>query len=197
MPKPKPGSNSEYITTYTPTDYISFGLDPTQETSYSKVVVYRNGETGKPVVYAERDVGTDAPANRWFVVSDFAGNNLEASAEAFRLALNLRAKEKGFSMSTQFNPDIHLYDGFKAVRVRGEEQRTYACAADKTIDVTVAPGVAHKMDITGSAYEIIKERTSFKLTDKRIIVSPGVMSRGVLRDITLEDDFILLDDAVL
>ncbi len=202
MPKPIPGSNTDFKTTYTSDDYMTASMDKSNETSYHKVVVYRNGDNGKPVVYAERKIDSQAlyqpPRNRWFVVSDFIGNQREAGDEAYRLAMSLRNVERNFSMSTLFNPDLHLYDGFKLVKIKNDKQKVYAASITSGITVNYAPGTPAIMELTGSAYEIKRERQEIKKAPKRYAVSPGLLRRNApVSDNLLVDDLIITDDSAL
>lgn len=201
MPKPRPGSNVEFKRNYDPGDYRSFSINPSNETNFSKVVVYRNGDNGKPVVYAERDVnpiGKAKPArNRWFVVSDFAGTQKEAGDEAFRLALELRMGLNGFGMVIDFDRSLRVFDGIRVVFEKRGVMKTYACFIDDGFTVTYAPGSYPTMDIGGKAHEIVKDRMTTPVTDKRVVMSPAVLRRPAppTTDIDLDDPLINVDSA--
>lgn len=203
MPRPRPGSNAQYKTTYTPGDYIAFSIDPKDEMSYFKVLVYRNGVGATPAVKAERRIDNTGrfqpPKNRWYVVSDFAGTQDEAKEECYRLAVNLREKEKSFSMDMFFNPDLHLYDGFRSVRTKfnnddKQATKTYSCTIDDSISVDYSPGTPAIMTVSGSCYEIKRERIEVREAPRTIAVSSGVLTRDTVQDITFDDVSITMDD---
>lgn len=181
MPKPRPGVNKEYKSILNTDDYITFELKPKDELAYYKVVVYRNGDDGKPVVYAEREIDAPVriqpPKNRWFVVSDFAGEQEDAGDECFKLAEELRGGQKNFTIETFFDRKLQLYDGFLTVRYRAGEDRTYVCYVDDGIDVNYSPGSPALMTVTGSAHELKYQRKKVLLTPQRIVRSQSVLSR--------------------
>lgn len=176
-PKPRPGSTVPYVTQLGVDDYTEFSITPKEDSNFVKVVVYRNGDTGKPDIYAEREV--NAPVvykpkrNRWYVVPDFNGNQLDAQEEAFRLATDIRRGMNSFSIKTFFDPALRIYDGLKCARNKGDEVRMYSCFIDDGISVDYSPGSPAYMDIAGSAYEITRERAYIEEPELRIVTNPG------------------------
>ncbi len=182
-PKPIPGSTIEYVKTFQVEDYSEFSITPKEDSNYIKVVVYRNDDNGEPEVYADRDVNpvvTYPPKpNRWMVVSDFIGNQVDAEEEAFRLATDVRRGMNSFTIKTFFDPSLRIYDGVKCKRYKKGENRTYSCFIDDGITVEYSPGSPAIMDISGSAYEITREREYIpQPEDLRIVANSGsVLSR--------------------
>lgn len=183
MRKPKPGVTSAAKGEYGPDNYRSFTIDPTNETSYFKVVVYREDELGNNAVYAEQDISNlrkfKPPRNRWFVISDFQGTQEEAEQECYDTAISLRAGEKKFTLNIAFNPDIHLWSGVRVSRIKftdsGKlERRLYVCTVDDTITVNYTPGDS-SMEITGSAYEISNMREIIEPYDDVNSLSSGLL----------------------
>ncbi len=198
-PKPKPGSNIGYRGRLTPNDYIEFTLDNKDESTYRKVIVYRNGENGKPVVWAERDVNFPTrfapPRQRWYTVADFAGNQQEAANEAVSLAAMLRKGEKNFSISKLYDGPVVLYDGFEIERVRENVSRTYSATVTSDITISYAVGSPGLISFNGEAFEKRGDMRVIKQTEKTIAVSPGVLTRHAPLDITPDDDLIITDDS--
>lgn len=180
-PKPKPGSNKNYKKTIDPSEYSSLQIKPKEETGYSQVVVFRNGDNGKPVVYADREIintGKYKPArNRWYTVSDFEGTQQEAEEEAFKLADELRSGLSSFTVELSFDQSWRLHEGFKAIRIKKNQQRTYSCFIDDGITVNYQPGEPAHMTLSGSAFEIKHKREDIKETEKRVSMSSGVLIR--------------------
>lgn len=201
MPKPKPGANTGFDALYTPDNYTALTVDPTHAVTYHSVVVYRMGENNTPVVYAERDCVKTAPKGRRYIVSDFPGTQTEAEQKAYELAILLRAGERTFSMTTFFNPDINLWDGFKAVRLKKKQGKwwryVYNCQVDSSISMSYAPG-SNMMELQGSCYEIKSQRAPVSDDPLSPAVSPGVVRlTETSTDIRLSDTYNIVDSDIL
>lgn len=203
MPRPMPGSNTDFKDILTPQDYMEFSVDPTAEASYKKVIVYRNGSNGEPEIYAERDINSQLRfqprRNSFYVVSDFAGSGQEAQNETYRLAEELRNGQQKFSLKTFFDQDLKVFDGLRVVRSRGGEERTYACFIDDGIDIDYSPGSPALMSIAGMAYEIKRNRREVPVTHKQFSYYGGVVTAGEEEstDITMRESLILEDSTLL
>jgi hypothetical protein len=180
-PKPKPGSNKKFKTTLNPDEYWELDIAPKEDSDYSKVVVYRNGDNSIPQFKAERDVISQKffqpPKLRMYVVSDFEGSPQEAEEEAYRLADELRAGTNSFSMNIDFDETYQLYDGFKIIRIKKEEQRTYACFLDEGITVNYSPGNPAWMSLSGSCFEMKHYRENIQEAEQRVMISSGILAR--------------------
>lgn len=199
LPRPRPGSNDTYRSTLSPSDYVEFRVNPTEETRFKKVVVYRNGDNNKPEVYAEREILQTVlfppKENRWYVVSDFQGNGQDAQEEAYRLGIELRLGMNKFTLSTLFDPDYKVFDGLKVIRVKKGEERMYSCHVDDGFSVAYAPGSPTLMEIAGKAYEIKHERKFISTTEKTVALSPGVITRiPEQEEISVDDETVTVDD---
>lgn len=174
-PKPRSGSNKNYKATLGPTEYTELEISPKEESVYSMVVVYRNGDEGTPIVKAEREIITNSrikpPKQRWFVVSDFEGNQDEAEEEAYKLADELRLGLNSFSITIPFNKRWRVHEGLKVIRIKRKQSRIYSCFIDDGITVNYAPGSAATMQLSGSAYEIRHKRESIIEAPKRVVSS--------------------------
>lgn len=185
-PRPTPGTVRPPRARYTPDQYVSMNVDPTNEFSYSKVVVYRRNETGSGyAVYTERDIQPPGrykpPRRRWYVVSDFPGNGVEAATEAYNLATSMREGENTFSMSALANPELRLYDTFRATKARklsnGETQmQTFLCSIDNSIEIGVSAGEM-TMEVSGTCYELVHERREQREGPVRYGLSSGIIRR--------------------
>jgi hypothetical protein len=180
-PKPKPGSNRNFRNTIYPDEYWELDISPKEDTAYSRVVVYRNGDNNVPQFKAERDIISQRlfqpPKLAWYVVSDFEGSPQEAEDEAYRLADELRAGLSGFSVNIDFDPEYRLHEGFKFVRIKRDVQKTYAAFIDESITVDYSPGNPAWMQISGSCFELKHDRVEIPESEKRVMVSPGVLQR--------------------
>lgn len=186
-PRPTPGTIRPPRARYNPDHYISMSVDPTNEFSYSKVVVYRRSETGTGYsVYAERDINPpgryNPPKRRWYVVSDFPGTGPEAATEAYNLAMSMREGEYTFTMSALANPELRLYDTFRATKARrldnGDIQmQTFLCSIDNSIEIGISPGEM-TMQVSGTCYELVHKRVEQREENITNVLSSGVIRRG-------------------
>lgn len=201
MPRPVPGSNSNFKRVYTASDYSEFTIDPRAEASYKKVIIYRNGSNGEPEIYVEREVNANLRFkprdNSFFVVSDFAGSGQDAQNETYRLAEELRNGQLGFSLKIEFDSDLSVYDGVRVVRIKSGQERTYACFIDGGIDIDYSPGSPAMMTIAGMAYEIKRDRRMIPVTPKSFSYSGVVPSQPVASDNPLDDTLIISDTTSL
>lgn len=202
MPKPRPGSNANYKTSYSDGDYISFRLEPAYDMTYAKVIVYRNGQDGKPEVYSERAIEyhegrRKPPPNRWYVVSDFVGDGAAAEQETYDLGVALTGGEKKFVMSCFFNPTLLLYDGFRAHKKTKNTMRSYSCSIDQSIELAYSPGEPGLMTLTGSAYELRGERKIMGRPRQDWVRSDGVLSRYDPEDDNMLEDVLILSEETI
>ena len=200
MPRPIPGSNTNFKREYTPKDYTEFSIDPTAEASYRKVIVYRNGSNGVPEIYAEREINSQLRfkprRNSFYVVSDFAGSGQDAQNEAYRLAEELRNGQHKFSLSIPFDGDLSLFDGLRVVRSKRGNERTYACFIDDGMSIDYSPGSPARMSVDGMAYEIKRARRYVPITQKYFAYS-GVVSEDKIGETVLKDSTLLTDASTL
>jgi hypothetical protein len=202
MPQPKPGSNGSIKAVLDPSQYKTFTTDPSHETSYYSVVVYRNeGSTwGGGPVYSERVIDAPTrfkpPKSRVYYVPDFPGSQSQAADEAMRLAMNLRDREKTFTITMPFNRTIALYDGFRVIRVKNRKDKkrireVYICTIDKDIAVEYTPG-SLQMTATGVCYQIRDERLEIDTRFEKRATSYGVVV-PTIEDTTFAEDFVIPD----
>ncbi len=181
MPRPRPGVTKGFVASYDPDSYMELAIDPLHTTTYHDVVVYRNGDNNEPVVFASRVCNDKAPKNRDYVVSDFPGTQQEAEDKAFALAEAMRAGEREFSMTTFFNPELLLWEGFRCIkrkRVDGDWYwYVYNCTIDNSTVLNYAPGEA-RMEVSGKCYELRNYRTKIEEPTIQRIVSPSIHIGG-------------------
>lgn len=187
MPRPTPSTIRPPRAQYNPDDYSTMSVTPTREFAYSKVVVYRKNETGTGyAVYTERDVNVSSkyrPSKlRWYVVSDFPGTATEAATEAYNLATSMSSGEYTFSLSALANPELRLYDTFKATKARkldngSTQMQTFLCNIDNSIEVGFSAGEM-TMEVSGSCYELVHQRRETTVEAISYALSPSVLTRG-------------------
>lgn len=188
LPTPRPGINVAHKTTYSPDNYYEFSLTPKDEELYYSVMVYRRDENGNDIFRIEQEIDPFSkftpPRNKVLVVSDFPGDIFEAGEKAFEMAQAYRTGENSFSMTIPINPDLVLYDGFRAVQERilldekRREERVYSCTIDGEIVISYSPGEGN-MSLGGSAVELVRERVMKEIKNPVPSISTGVIRKSV------------------
>lgn len=186
LPTPRPGVNVAHKTTYAPSHYYDFSLTPKDEELYFSVMIYRRDEAGNDLFRIEQEIDPYSkfkpPRNKVLVLPDFPGDVFEAGEKAYETAQAYRSGENSFSMTIPINPDLILYDGFKAVQERTlidseqKEERVYSCTIDGEITISYSPGEGN-MSVTGSAVELVRERVVKEIRSPIPSISTGIIRR--------------------
>ncbi len=200
MPRPNPSTSQKFVAEYRPDTYMSLSVEPINAVTYHSVVVYRVGTATSNAVFAERECDPRAPESRRFIIADFPGTQAEADQLAFDTAMQLRSGERTFSMTTFFNPDINLWDGFKAVRIKRKDGKwwkfSYNCTVNTSITIAYSPGES-TMEVSGTCFELVNEREVLDSREKNAVSGGVVRSNDYETDIAMGDTFILQDSTVM
>lgn len=164
MPKPRAGATGRVNVRYNEGHYPREGFSavPSNRSFYSKVQVFRRGETGNLEINVTKPVDVESrfkpPQGRTYVIPEFSGSAAGAEKEATETARSLSRGVYDIGMSgIAANTEIAMYDTIQTRTTELREQAdvleywhtTYNWIVDQGISVTLSRS-GNTMDVSGT-----------------------------------------------
>lgn len=185
-PLPTPGTSGQSRVSLGPGDYPADGgltIEDRYDGSYSWVICYRSSTDSGYEVYAKvpvhntRPMSRRAPRNRAYYITDFVGDQQQATNQAYEMARRLAVGEYHIQVSGfPICPELARYDQLEITRLvekkDGTYQETYSIIAEDEVSCSVTDWT---MSVDG--YGVLVEST--RVASPVVRVSRGI-SNGVV-----------------